>query len=84
VDFDAFALSESYIGHIDPCGIREMWADHFVATSSLDRLAEANVVICVPTPLTATLATRTESVSPDVFKRHPVEEATTKFSLCSG
>ncbi len=46
---------ESYIAHIAASRIRKwLEADRFQATTDLDRLAEADVIlICVPTPLSA-------------------------------
>jgi UDP-N-acetyl-D-glucosamine dehydrogenase len=51
---------ESYIGHIPPASIREMFARGFEPTDRFDRLGEPDaVIICVPTPLT-------ESREPDL------------------
>lgn len=45
---------ESYIGHIPEADVREMRSNRFDPTSEPARLGEADVVIiCVPTPLTA-------------------------------
>lgn len=47
------ARGESYIGHIPAAVIKEMLRAGFEATSSFERLAEADaILICVPTPLT--------------------------------
>jgi UDP-N-acetyl-D-glucosamine dehydrogenase len=51
---------ESYIGHIPPASIKEMFARGFEPTDRFDRLGEPDaVIICVPTPLT-------ESREPDL------------------
>jgi len=49
----ALKRGDSYIGHIPPASIREMFARGFEPTDRFDRLGEPDaVVVCVPTPLT--------------------------------
>src|SRR5262249_23483268 len=49
----ALKKGESYIGHISPASIQEMFARGFEPTDQFDRLGEPDaVVVCVPTPLT--------------------------------